>query len=223
MDLFNFSFDFFTSSFIVARVGAEREVGFDFGFDSSIAEDNFFGLKATSMGFKFDFVEGEMIEKSAFTFSDFLKQRTRWGCGHRLVVTSNQIPFKFKFIYIIQYFASFYGISAIVYNQFRIIYPLPSQPIVDSIQNFTLVFSAYCYFFGAVKQFQGKRYFLTAMLRAVFQLCFPLTVLVECYAFVASLFIRKIHFYIVKKEIWKPENTYEIVPLCKIQRQTQII
>ena len=51
---------------------------FDNGPEGSKAEDCFFGMLAMDAGYTFDFIEGEMHEKSPFTFSDFFKQRKRW-------------------------------------------------------------------------------------------------------------------------------------------------
>ena len=39
-----------------------------------------FALVAWSRGYKFNFVEGEMWEKSPFTLGDYIKQRKRWFC-----------------------------------------------------------------------------------------------------------------------------------------------
>jgi len=63
---------------IFMQAGAERKVTFDNGPDGSVAEDCFFGMKAFSQGYSFNFIEGEMWEKSPFTIWDFLQQRKRW-------------------------------------------------------------------------------------------------------------------------------------------------
>lgn len=65
---------------------------FDHGPDGSVAEDNYFGMVALREGYTFDFIEGEMWEKSPFTIYDFLQQRKRWLQGILLVVHSPQIP-----------------------------------------------------------------------------------------------------------------------------------
>ena len=76
----------------MTQVEAERRVTFDHGPDGSVAEDNFFGMVAQRDGYSFDFIEGEMWEKSPFTIYDFLQQRKRWLQGLLLVVHSRQIP-----------------------------------------------------------------------------------------------------------------------------------
>ena len=63
---------------VVFQVGAERKISFDNGPDGSVAEDCFFGMKAYAEGYTFNFIEGEMWEKSPFTMWDFLQQRKRW-------------------------------------------------------------------------------------------------------------------------------------------------
>ena len=72
----------FKGSFIVSNVKAEIDVGFDYGPKESIAEDLRFALTACHKGYKFDFVQGIMVEKSTFSFLDFIKQRKRWFVGH---------------------------------------------------------------------------------------------------------------------------------------------
>ena len=49
-------------------------------------------------GYKFDFIEGEMWEKSPFTFKDFFQQRKRWMQGIYMVVASQRIPIQSKFL-----------------------------------------------------------------------------------------------------------------------------
>jgi len=79
-------------SFVVANAGAERQVGWDHGPEGSIAEDAFFALIAMGKGFKFGFIPAEMWESSAFTFTDYYKQRKRWLEGLRLLFLSNRVP-----------------------------------------------------------------------------------------------------------------------------------
>ena len=73
-------------------------MSFDWGPDGSKAEDCFFGMVALDQGYTFNFIQGEMHEKSPFTFSDFMKQRKRWMQGIYLVCASNHIPVKSKFL-----------------------------------------------------------------------------------------------------------------------------
>jgi egghead protein (zeste-white 4 protein) len=60
-------------SYVVTRAKAEKQVSFDNGLEGSTAEDAYFAIKAMDHGITFDFIEGEMWEKSPFTFQ-VLKQ-----------------------------------------------------------------------------------------------------------------------------------------------------
>ena len=80
------------------QAGAERKVTFDWGPAGSKAEDTFLGIVALDQGYTFDFIEGEMHEKSPFTFKDFIKQRKRWIQGFYLVCTAPVIPIRSKFL-----------------------------------------------------------------------------------------------------------------------------
>ena len=75
----------FKGSFIVCKHSVERQVSFDHGIDGSITEDAYFAVKAANEGFTFDWIEGEMQEKSPFNIMDFLRQRKRWHQGNLLV------------------------------------------------------------------------------------------------------------------------------------------
>lgn len=97
--LFRFALQFlhrpvfgFKGSFIVVKMKIEADVGFDFGPRESIAEDLRFALTAWNKGYRFDFVDGIMQEKSTFSLSDFVKQRKRWLIGHYHVIWNTSLP-----------------------------------------------------------------------------------------------------------------------------------
>jgi Glycosyltransferases, probably involved in cell wall biogenesis len=69
------------SVFRLLQVSAEKQVSFDNGLDGSVAEDCYFAMLAYKQGFSFNFVEGEMWEKSPFSLWDFVQQRKRWLQG----------------------------------------------------------------------------------------------------------------------------------------------
>ena len=69
-------------------------MSYDNGPDSSVAEDTYFGILASSQGYSFDFIQGNMCEKSPFTIMDFLQQRKRWLQGLLLVAHSSRIPLR---------------------------------------------------------------------------------------------------------------------------------
>lgn len=78
-------------SFLVCKNDVENLVSFDNGIEGSIAEDAFFVIKATNMGFTLDWVEGEMLEQSPFSMVDLLRQRKRWEQGLLLVAISRNL------------------------------------------------------------------------------------------------------------------------------------
>lgn len=79
---------------MLKQVGAERDVSYDNGPKSSLAEDAYFGLLAASRGYSFGFIEGIMWEKSPFTLMDLIRQRKRWIQGLLQVTHSSKIPFR---------------------------------------------------------------------------------------------------------------------------------
>ncbi|XP_055325821.1 beta-1,4-mannosyltransferase egh-like, partial [Sitodiplosis mosellana] len=105
MGKLRFQFKFFhkplfswKGSYVVTQYQAEKQVSFDNGIDGSVAEDCFFAMRAFRQGFTFDFIEGEMHEKSPFTLLDYVQQRKRWLVGILLVVHSRMIPLKYKLL-----------------------------------------------------------------------------------------------------------------------------
>lgn len=85
--------------FFCLKLGAERKVSYDNGPDSSVAEDTYFGILAASQGYSFDFIHGNMCEKSPFSLMDFLQQRKRWLQGLLLVAHSSRLPFRYTHIF----------------------------------------------------------------------------------------------------------------------------
>ena len=80
----------FKGSFVVCRNDVERVVSYDHGLEGSIAEDAYFAIKASNLGYTFDWVDGEVCERSPFTFMDLVRQRRRWAQGlHLMAVSTN--------------------------------------------------------------------------------------------------------------------------------------
>jgi len=88
---FNMSYVGMKGSFIVIQNKIEKDVGFDYGFDSSITEDSFFALRAADMGYRFNYIGAKMYERSPFSLWDFIKQRRRWFGGLWIVSKSKQL------------------------------------------------------------------------------------------------------------------------------------
>lgn len=190
-------------SFVVTKYEAERDVSFDHGPDGSVAEDCYFSMIAYKKGYTFDFIEGEMWEKSPFSISDLIKQRKRWLQGIWLAVHSSQIPVKNKFFLAM----SLYAWITLPATGLRVIFsmaaPVASSIWIDSIGIFCLSVSLYMYIFGVLKSFEVKKtgvcmffvYFLGAASSIL------LNVLVEYIAVIWGLCTQKYTFYIVEKHV----------------------
>ena len=82
---------FFKGSFIVCKCGVEEAVSFDHGIEGSITEDSYFAVKAVNQGYTFDWIEGEMLEQSPFSFMDYIRQKRRWDQGSYHVAVSRNL------------------------------------------------------------------------------------------------------------------------------------
>lgn len=190
-------------SYVVTQVAAEKAVSFDNGLDGSVAEDCYFAMKAINEGFTFNFIEGEMWEKSPFTLFDFVQQRKRWLQGILLVVHSKAIPFTKKFLLAI----SFYSWVTLPLSTSTIflafICPIPCPPLVDFVCAFIGAVNIYMYVFGVVKSFTVYRFglfrFLLCICGAI--LTMPFNLLIENIAVIWGVVGKKHKFYIVNKDI----------------------
>ncbi|XP_075235092.1 beta-1,4-mannosyltransferase egh isoform X1 [Lycorma delicatula] len=190
-------------SYVVTQVGAERQVSFDNGLDGSVAEDCFFAMRAYSQGYSFNFVEGEMWEKSPFSLWDFVQQRKRWLQGILLVVHSKGIPLRSKFLLAI----SCYSWVTMPLSTSNVILaalcPIPCPPLMDFLCAFIGAVNIYMYVFGVVKSFSLYRF---GMFRFVLCICgalctIPINVLIENVAVIWGLFGNKHKFYVVNKDL----------------------
>lgn len=190
-------------SFVVSKYEAEREVSFDHGPDGSISEDCYFAMIAFMKGYSFDFIQGEMWEKSPFSIHDLIRQRKRWLQGLWLVVHSSKIHLKYKFFLSMSLYAwvtlPLVGLSYIV----AIIFPVPSPIWLSSISTFCFAVSIYMYIFGVLKSFDiknsGKSMVLVYLIAAVVTI--PLNIIIEDIATVWGLIGSKHNFYIVEKDV----------------------
>ncbi|KFM62826.1 Beta-1,4-mannosyltransferase egh, partial [Stegodyphus mimosarum] len=144
-------------SYVVTQAGAERKVSFDHGLDGSVAEDCFFSMVAYKEGYTFNFIEGEMWEKSPFTLWDFLQQRKRWLQGIFLVVHSSAIPFRNKVFLA----CALYSWATIPLSTSNIIlaglFPIPCWQIINFLCAFVGAMNIYMYIFGVIKSFSLYR------------------------------------------------------------------
>lgn len=189
-------------SYVVTKVGAEKKVSFDNGLNGSIAEDAYFAIKAMDMGFTFDFIEGEMREKSPFSFSDFIKQRKRWMQGIYLVAFDSKLSINSRFwlaLSIIAWITIPFATSNVFLGK---IYPMKLWSIVDFSINFTGGMALYLYAFGFVKQHNIRRFSFLRLLFVIPELILASIVSIICehIAVMTMWFGNWYEFYIVQKE-----------------------
>lgn len=190
----------FKGSFIVSNFKAEMDVGFDFGPKESIAEDLRFALTAWHKGYKFDFVQGVMVEKSTFGFLDFIKQRKRWFVGHFHVLWSNSLPLYCKSILLPLNFVNLFLWIQIVNTPLLPLVRLDSFLYVIGIVVPSVLF---CYLFGNFMSFRRKRLRVIHRLVIVVlsQLLMPVTGILEAIATLWGFFTRnRIAFHVVEKQ-----------------------
>ncbi|GLV35548.1 egghead [Carabus blaptoides fortunei] len=190
-------------SFVVTQTGAEKAVSFDNGLDGSVAEDCYFAMRAYQHGYSFNFVEGEMWEKSPFSLWDFVQQRKRWLQGILLVVHSKSIPLRNKILLAI----SCYSWVTLPLSTSNVILaglcPIPCPAVIDFICAFIGAVNIYMYIFGVVKSFSLYRF---GMLRFALCICgalstIPFNIIIENVAVIWGLFGKKHKFYVVNKNI----------------------
>ncbi|XP_057336045.1 beta-1,4-mannosyltransferase egh-like [Microplitis mediator] len=188
-------------SYVVTQAGVEKRVSFDNGLDSSIAEVCFFALKADSLGYTFNFIEGEMWEKSPFTISDFIQQRIRWHHGYDLVVISNLIPLKNKIFVAIAYFSYYTSPITVLCSFFPFIIDLEYHILIDLPATFVGIVGVYSHIYGSIKSFPFENYSMLSSVMLIILILFsPLTIILEATASVCSLFNRNYYtFYVVNK------------------------
>lgn len=192
-------------SFVVSRFKAERDVSYDHGSDGSIAEDCYFSMIAYKKGYTFDFIEGEMWEKSPFNIQDFIQQRKRWLQGIFLVVHSDKIPFQNKMFLAM----SLYAWMTIPLSTTNLVlaykWPLPTDQFI--LFNFLVAsvgaINIYMYIFGVFKSFSmqrlGMKRFALCLIGSL--LTIPFNIVIENIAVIWGIVGKKHKFYIVQKEV----------------------
>lgn len=192
-------------SFIVAQVGAERNVSFEGGVNGSIAEDCYFAMRAYMEGYSFSFVDGEMWEKSPFSIWDFIQQRKRWIQGISLVVHAPEIPLRYKFwigVSLYAWISMPLSCSNLILGA---LFPIPTPFFLDLLCSFIGAVNIYMYLFGVIKSFSLYKFGVFRFIGCLFaSVCIiPFTIMLENTAVILALFSNKKKFYIVKKE-FKP-------------------
>uniref|UniRef100_A0A2P2I700 Beta-1,4-mannosyltransferase egh-like n=1 Tax=Hirondellea gigas TaxID=1518452 RepID=A0A2P2I700_9CRUS len=200
-------------SYVVTQVGAERRVTFDHGPDGSVAEDNFFGMVAQRDGYSFDFIEGEMWEKSPFTIYDFLQQRKRWLQGLLLVVHNRQIPIKTKWLMAMSLYSWVTMPVAIVTVALSAVFPVFVPWPLNFITAFVGGVNIYMYIFGVIKSFRVDRLGWLRMIACIAGalVTMPFNMLVENIAVLKGLYGDKYKFYVVKKLTMTDSSVVNVV------------
>lgn len=160
------------------------------------------------MGYSFDFIEGEMWEKSPFTIIDFIQQRKRWMQGILLVVHSKKIGFKYKALLGVSLYA-WIVLPLTLFNIFIVLlFPMETHPLLEGMVHFIGAMNVYMYLFGAVKSFSLKRqgffkywFFVLCSVALI-----PINVCLESLAIVWGVFGQKNKFYVVKKVLDGPTD-----------------
>lgn len=167
-------------------------------------------MEAITKGYKFNFIEGAMLEKSPFTIIDFIQQRKRWFQGIYLVVHSKKIPFKSKIGLFFSFYSSFTTPLTTMNLILAPLYPIPNSIIFNYILSFIVGVIFYMYIFGIIKSYTIYNF---GIKRLIIFICscialMPLTVIIENISVIWGIFSRKDKFYVVKKDFI---NNYNIV------------
>lgn len=189
-------------SYMVARAGAEHDVSFDNGVEGSIAEDCFFAAVACSKGYRFGFIEGEMLEESAYTFIDFIRQRRRWDKGVYLTARSSKIHIRHKIGILLITFATlclpFITLGVVL----DMLSNVPKLLVTELLLRFVHVFYTYLFVFGNYNNLNRSRFdsVRRMCISIVSVLVLPACAILECIASLwNSLTLNDIDFYIVQK------------------------
>lgn len=193
----------FKGSYIIAKESVEKDIGFDFGPKGSVAEDVMFALVAWSRGYKFNFVEGEMWEKSPFTLGDYIKQRKRWFVGHMFTLLNEDIPLKCKLGMIPTDLGWFLLVGNILNFPASFAFPIPLPLVLNIIAGSMGGLILFLFLFGSIKSFSLRKYGLLRKVCIVFATVFviPLAACLDAAASVYGFYTRNSGgFHIVLKE-----------------------
>ena len=199
----------FKGSYIIAKESVEKNVGFDFGPKGSVAEDVMFALVAWGRGYKFNFVEGEMWEKSPFTIKDYLKQRKRWFVGHMFTLLNGEIPLKCKIGMIPTDLGWFLLIGNILNFPASFMFPIPLPLALNVLAGCMGGLILFMFLFGSIKSFSLRKYGLFRKILIVLGTIpiIPLAACLDAAASVYGFYTRHSGgFHIVKKDMSAAAN-----------------
>ncbi|XP_055335191.1 beta-1,4-mannosyltransferase egh-like [Paramacrobiotus metropolitanus] len=189
-------------SYVVTNAAAEQRVSYDNGPDGSIAEDCYFAMKAFEQGYTFNWIEGEMWEKSPFTLGDLLKQRKRWIQGIFLVVHNREIKFRYKVFLAMSLYAWLSLPLSCITVLMNFVYPAEFPPWLEITTTWIMSVNVYMFIFGALKSFPLRR---MGLLKSILCLigavcCIPMNIVIENIAVIWAVVSEKHQFYIVDKD-----------------------
>ena len=169
-------------------------------------------MKAMTKGYSFDWIEGEMYEKSPFTLVDFIQQRKRWLQGVILVVHSRLIPLKAKIFLTLSTYSCCLTPLSTLHLFLAFLYPTQCPIIIDLLCAFQGGVTMYMCVFGTLKSFSLFRFGIlkTILALIVTFLTIPFKIALENSATVLGLFTNKHRFYVVKKTTDKNKETIHI-------------
>lgn len=193
----------FKGSYIIAKESVEKDIGFDFGPKGSVAEDVMFALVAWSKGYKFNFVEGEMWEKSPFSLGDYIKQRKRWFVGHMFTLLSPEIPLRCKIGMIPTDLGWLLLVGNILNLPASFMFPIPLPLVLNVTAGSMGGLILFMFVFGSIKSFSLRKYGLFKKILIVLATIpiIPLAACLDAAASVYGFYTRNSGgFHIVKKE-----------------------
>lgn len=187
---------------MVTNAAAEQDVSFDNGPDGSIAEDCYFAMKAFEKGYSFNWIEGEMWEKSPFTLGDLLKQRKRWIQGIYLVVHNRGIKLRYKLFLAMSLYAWLSLPLSCLTVVMNFTHPAAFPLWLEIISTWIMSVNVYMFVFGALKSFPFRRMGIFRGLLSLCGafLCIPVNIVIENIAVIWAIFSEKHQFYIVDKD-----------------------
>jgi len=199
-------------SYVVTKFEAERKITWEFGPEGSVCEDAWFALVAMEAGYTIDFVDGDMMERSPFTLSDFMKQRKRWMQGIFMVVFSNpSIKYKTRMCLMsamITWLCLPFCTSTIL---IQAIFPFNIPLLLDFVQTWLGASAMYMYLVGYIRQFPIHRSSWARILFIMPEILIASTVSVvlENIAVLTMWFGNWYDFYIVQKEVESDDTDVE--------------
>ena len=188
-------------SFIVINSGLERQIGFDYGPESSITEDAHFALIAQAMGVKFSFIHAFMYEQSPFSIMDFIRQRRRWFGGLWLCTRGAGIALQDRLI--LSTFMIMWSVSwiclAMVYVNF--LFPTGTPAWLAICGGVSFLYYVTLYLVGFFRTFDmrdwGIKFFGLLLLQIIL---IPVFSAMEAAGVLYGLLSPPKDFYIVQKE-----------------------